>query len=363
MGITERLAELVAIDTQNPMGDDRPACRKLKVDLEELGADEVVTEEVGRTGFVYARFGHAPSLLLNAHVDTVPANAGYTSPPHELVRRGDRLYGLGSADTKGAIAAILEALSSLRSAGGAIAPVAILFSGDEERGGAALQAFLKGPLRASLKRAIVCEPTRCRIGSRHRGVAAATAEVRGEGGHSSAVDHLVNPLAVLARAAVVLDDLGVAERLTGPPGFEGLCLNIAGLDGGVAFNVVPTAATLTVSIRPGPGRALDALLAELESRVRRAAAPLDVTWKILLANHPFATRDLSSFRPPLGDLVDHPIDLPFWSEAAVLSENGIDAVVFGPGSIEQAHAADEYVELGQLEQAFRVFRSTLAAPP
>src|SRR5207249_4802463 len=70
--------------------------------------------DVGEHAYVYARFGgERPRLLLNAHVDTVPANSGYSSPPHLLVKRGDRLHGLGTADTKGAIAAILEALAAL----------------------------------------------------------------------------------------------------------------------------------------------------------------------------------------------------------------------------------------------------------
>src|SRR5262252_8861088 len=131
MGLPERLAELVSFDTRNPEGDERPLVHKLARDLAALGADAVDEVEVGDHAYVYARFGARPALLLNAHVDTVPANSGYTSPPHLLVRRGDRLHGLGAADTKGAIAAILEALAAL---GGRAPrqPVGVLFSGDEE---------------------------------------------------------------------------------------------------------------------------------------------------------------------------------------------------------------------------------------
>jgi acetylornithine deacetylase len=366
--LAERLAELVAFDTRNPEGDERPLVRKLGADLRGLGAAHVEEVEVpggdagGEHAYVYARFGAAPpALLLNAHVDTVPANSGYSSPPHLLVRRGDRLHGLGAADTKGAIAAILEALAALAPEARAALSVGVLFSGDEEKSGACIRAFLDSETARGLERAIVCEPTGCRVGVRHRGICAATVTLEGPGGHSSRVDGLVNPVAVLARAAVALDDWRAAEASRGPTGFEGLCLNVAGIGGGVAFNVVPTRATLMLSLRPAPGADAGALLAEAERRVRAACAPHAVAWQTELENPPFATRDLGAFASLLGPAADSPVDLAFWTEAARLSERGIDAVVYGPGQIEQAHAADEHVEVAELEAARVAFTRVLGA--
>jgi acetylornithine deacetylase len=354
-GLLERLAELVSFDTQNPDGDERPLVHELGKTLKGLGAAAVEEVPVGDHAYVYARFGATPpTLLLNAHVDTVPANSGYSSPPHLLVRRGDRLHGLGAADTKGAIATILEALSARPGAS-----VGVLFSGDEERAGTCIRAFLETEAARGLRHAIVCEPTGCRVGVRHRGIGAATATLEGPGGHSSRADGLVNPIAVLARAAVALEQWGTAEKGRGPAGFEGLCLNVAGLDGGVAFNVVPTRATLSLSLRPAPGASLHALLAEAERRVREATAPHAIEWKTEVESPPFATRDLAAFTPLLGARTAHPIDLAFWTEAARVSEKGIDAVVFGPGLIDQAHAADEFVEIAELETARAVFEKVL----
>src|SRR3982751_5795233 len=137
MALSDRLAELVSFDTQNPDGEERPLVLRLGAELRALGAAAVEEVDVGDHAYVCARFGSlAPPLLLNAHVDTVPANAGYTSPPHLLVRRGERLHGLGSGDTKGAIAAILEAFSS----GPVRRPGGLFFSADQERGGACIRA-------------------------------------------------------------------------------------------------------------------------------------------------------------------------------------------------------------------------------
>jgi acetylornithine deacetylase len=356
MALVDRLAELVSFDTQNPDGEERPLVHRLAVELAAAGARSVDEVEVGDHAYVYACFGsQAPRLVLNAHLDTVPANSGYSAPPHLLVRRGDRLYGLGTSDIKGAIAGLLEALSQ----GPVNRSVGVLFSGDEERGNSCIRAFLDSPAARGLERAIVCEPTGCKVGIRHRGIGAATVTLQGPGGHSSLVDQLTNPVAVLARAAVALDEMGAAHKGKGPPGFEGIHLNVAALDGGIAFNVVPTRATLSFSLRPAPGGSVDELFAEAERTVRAATAPHPVVWEVVTASPPFATRDIPAFAPFFGDRLETTVDLGFWTEAARFSERGIDAVVFGPGDVAQAHAADEFVTIADLEAAHAAFTAVL----
>src|ERR1700749_3329233 len=101
--------------------------------------------------------------MLNAHVETGPANAGYTSPPHDLVLRGSRLHGLGAAARKGAIGCILSARETCRGEGRSVRDVGILFSGDEESGGEVMRAFLDSGRAAGVTHAIACEPTECRV--------------------------------------------------------------------------------------------------------------------------------------------------------------------------------------------------------
>jgi acetylornithine deacetylase len=355
--LRRRLAELVAFDTQNPTGNERPAVEMLARELRAVGARAVETFEAEGHHAVYARFGDdAPSLLVNAHIDTVPANSGYSAPPHTLVERDGRLHGLGAADTKGAIAAILEALALKAADGRLPRGVGVLFSGDEERGAnVCVHAFLGSGRARGLTRAIICEPTGTRVGARHRGIAIAEAVTTSVGGHSSRADFVTNPVLTLARTALALDDWARTWRELGPPGFRGLCLNVAAIDGGVAFNVIPTTATLRLSLRPAPGMDARELLSDAEGEARRAAAPQDLDWRVVHISQPFATRELAGFEPLLGERVRTPVDLAFWTEAALFAAAGIDAVVFGPGHIEQAHAADEFVELSQLETARDLF--------
>jgi acetylornithine deacetylase len=104
---------------------------------------------------------------------------------------------------------------------------------------------------------------------------------------------------------------------------------------------------------------VEALATEAQRCVRAAAAPLATDWSVFATNPAFATRDLASFGPILGEATQAPVDLPFGTEAGQFVEQGIDAVVLGPGQIEQAHKADEFVALDELVQAVRIFERVM----
>lgn len=347
------LDRLIRMPTHNPGGDELVLAQLLESELRQRGADEVVLARTQRAdsgergAWVYARWG-SPKLLVNAHLDTVPPNRGWQADPFVPRHEGGRVVGLGACDTKGAIAAVLAALDEARPK-----DLAVLFSGDEEAGNGCIVEFLNGPHARGLERAVVCEPTRLRVGTRHRGILAFEATWRGPGGHSSRADELPAPLAEAARLAVTLDDWGRSKRAEGPPGFEGMCLNIAGIDGGVAFNVIPSEARLSVSCRPPPGEDVDRVWDELQAIVRQATQAATIAVRV--KNPAFQTRDPSAFVPLLGEAAQRPVDLGFWTEAALFARAGIDAVVYGPGDIAQAHAPEESVSVDELEAAREAF--------
>lgn len=357
--VADLLCELVRMPTHHAArpedaGDELALCRFVAPLLAAHGADEVVVEPCARAaggpgGYVFARWG-TPRTIVNAHVDTVPANTGWSHDPWTPVRDATRISGLGSADTKGAIAAAIVALDR-----GAPRDLGLLFSGDEERGTAAVNAFLRSRHRAGVERAIVCEPTARQAGVAHRGVLAYRAHIAGVGGHSSRADHLPAPIVTMARLAVALDELGRAHRDAGPDGMRGLCMNVAGLDGGVAFNVIPTGASLTFSLRPWPG--FDA--AAWDRQLRAAAAAIDpaITFDLQIEHAPFgsAKRDDASLRALVAPSVTGFVNLDFWTEAALHEAAGIAAVVVGPGDIGCAHAADEHVTIADLAWAVDLF--------
>lgn len=357
--VADLLSELVAIPTHQAgpdgsSGNERRLCEHLAPLLRERGADEVIVADAKRTdgspgAYVFARWG-TPRRIINAHVDTVPANAGWSRDPWQPHIAGGKLYGLGSADTKGAIAATLVALDA-----GKPRDVGVLFSGDEEHGSHVMHAFLASPHAKNVKQAIVCEPTARTAGISHRGVIGQSAKLEGLGGHSSKADFMPKPIATLARLAVALDELGIARLHDGPPGMTGICLNIAGLSGGVAFNVIPQRGALEWSLRPYPG--FDR--ARWDADVAAAIAKIDP--KIVMAasvdHAPFGCDALADAVRPFVTKIG---SLDFWTEAALYEEHGIDAIVIGPGDIGQAHGADEFVTLEDLDWAVTLYRSLLA---
>ena len=354
------LETLVAHPTVNPGGDEPALAAFLGERLEALAADAVEVVDVPRDGetgaYAWATFGE-PELLINVHIDTVPVADGWTRDPFKLTN-GDQglLYGLGSADTKGAIAALLTALTDHKPSN-----LAILLSGDEERSTTVMTSFLTSGKAAGIERAIVCEPTCRRAGVSHRGIRAYRVHIPGVGGHSSRADHTPKPLVTAARLALELDNLGdsylVRHQQDGAE-LAGLCLNIADIDGGQPFNVIPQRADLTFSVRPPPGFDTALFEGEIGTCLRSVSSQLSI--ETVLARDPFATRDRDGFADLLGAYPSDWGNLDFWTEAAYLSEAGIDAVVIGPGDIAVAHGPDEHVSAGDLEWAISMFASLLA---
>ena len=354
--VVELLSALVKFPTQQAgadgkAGNERAICEYLVPLLQARHADEVVfgtapRSEGGEGAFVFARWG-TPRRVINAHVDTVPANAGWSRDPWSPHIEHGRLYGLGSADTKGAIAATLVALDGAKPR-----DLGVLFSGDEEAGSGVMQVFLESEHAREIRQAIVCEPTARAAGIAHRGVLAQQATLLGPGGHSSKADHLPKPIAKLARLAVALDDVARRRLHDGPAGMTGTCLNLAALHGGVAFNVIPGRGELEWSLRPYPG--FDRAGWDREVGALAAAIDPAITLATTIDHAPFACDALADLARPFARTIG-PLD--FWTEAALWSARGVDAIVIGPGDIAQAHAADEFVPLDDLDWAVALLRA------
>ena len=357
--VADLLAELVRLPTQQggPAGVERAFCEHLAPMLRARGAERVEIGEGKRTdgspgAWIFATWG-TPRRVVNAHIDTVPANAGWSRPPWQPAIEGGKLYGLGSADTKGAIAATLVALDDTRPKN-----FGALFSGDEEAGSRILTQFLETPPELhGIREVIVCEPTRRVAGVAHRGVLAQQATLTGPGGHSSLADHLPKPLAKLARLAVALDDSAARRVDDGPPGMTGTCLNLGALAGGIAFNVIAARAELEWSLRPYPG--FDRAGWEREVAALVAALDPAIALTTLIDHPPFAARAESALPALVAPFADSVGPLHFWTEAALYALHGIDAVVIGPGDIAQAHAADEWVALDDLDWAVELLRAAM----
>ncbi|WP_017930184.1 M20/M25/M40 family metallo-hydrolase [Robiginitomaculum antarcticum] len=356
--LTGYLADLVAFDTRNGVGDELPCAQYLAQCLKTYHPDSLKIGTALRSrarsdgAYVLAQWGR-PRVIINVHLDTVPSGQGWDTDPLTLTRKGERLYGLGAADIKGAIACVLSCM--------ALAPpknVAVLFSGDEEQGSELMAQIVSRGDYSDAPLAIICEPTGALPGLRHRGFAAFAQDFTGPGGHSSAADQTPAPALDAARVASALGDFGAAHLNVGPEGFKGLCMNVGSLQGDGAHNVIPTQAQLLMSLRPPPGDDVN-VRAEQILNIMNTAGPRGAITQ--LARHTaFACDDISAFKSILGPLADKGIDLPYWTEAAMLAQTGKNCIVFGPGHINVAHAPNEFVTLGQLAATIDVYSRALS---
>ena len=350
-GLLDHLESLVAFDTRNGSGDELVCLRYLEETLARFSPDHLHLAQVPRSrgksdsGYVLAIWGR-PDTLLNVHIDTVPSGEGWTADPLELRRESGRVIGLGTSDIKGAAACILAALETVTPQN-----VAVLFSGDEEHGSEVMPAVIASGRVKDVKRAIICEPTSCRVGRAHRGMLAISASFSGPGGHSSLADKTPRPLLEAARLAAKAGDYADVHLDFGTAPFQGLCVNIGEIESDGAYNVIPTTSKLWLSLRPPPGDDVKAREADIYALSETAV------FDTIVAFETFATKDMTAFTDIFGktDIVD----LPYWTEAAMLSAAGINAVVFGPGNLEQAHKPNEYVELAQLEAAAKQYAAAI----
>lgn len=348
------LEQLVACDTQNPP-------RKITVDSDIF---QYCSALVG-SGFRVETWDHGeghvswyavrgePDILFNVHLDTVPDGDGWESDPHELLLRDGRAYGRGSCDIKGAAAALLAIAQE------APQNMALLFTSDEEgAGGCCIGNFLDTGQGERYRQVIVAEPTSCRAVLGHRGFLSVKTRFSGEPGHSSEARALTdNANHQAARWAAAA--LAVAESKKSAASDPGSCMNIGIVDGGSKSNVIAGSAFVHWSARLRPGESNDAFLEEIQA----CAAPGDqVSWEVPFKGEPLpaagqddaASRDFCArYGLPLAEPVD------FWTEASLFSAAGLPAIVLGPGDIAQAHAANEWVALDQLQRAFELYRGVV----
>ncbi|MBL9104439.1 MAG: acetylornithine deacetylase [Myxococcales bacterium] len=353
------LERLVAFDTRNPPRaiDGGGIFSYLQAELSGHGLTCTLVDLGEGCVYLLATRG-APKLLINAHVDTVPADPGWTTDPLRLVVDDERAVGLGACDIKGAVACLLAVLGETQG------PVALLFSSDEEAGSSrCVRHFIE---QFAFTEVLVAEPTSCKAVLEHRGIGAATLFFTGIGGHASAARALRDSAVheAVRWASRALDHAAASEE-EGEGALKGMRLNLGAIEGGVKANMIASAASIRLGVRPPPELpppvALERLLAQAQdqSRVRLApgfsAPPLPACGAAALSAARVAAAELAA---RLGLPVGPPVD--FWTEAALFSAAGSTALVFGPGDIAQAHTAGEYVRLAELVAAAAYYRRVLS---
>jgi acetylornithine deacetylase len=364
--------ELVRIDSRNPaLAPDGPgelaAARALGSALESWGMRVDIHDAAPGRPNVVARAGRARgrSLMLNGHLDVVGVE-GMTHAPFAAEERNGRLYGRGSADMKGGLAAMCAA-AARAAARGIAGEVIIAAVVDEEHMSMGMRELMRRGVRADA--AIVGEPTRLAIMPAHKGFAWIEVEVRGRAAHGSryelGVDAILEAAPVLAELDRIERDSLPARRhpLLGRPS-----LHVSTIEGGRGWSTYPDRCVIRVERRTLPTERADEPLEEVRAAIARARerrASLAAEARLVLSQAPSEVAPNAPIVRALSDALTERGErvtvggMSAWTDAALLNEAGIPAICFGPGDITLAHAAEEWIDIDEIERATAVLEALI----
>ncbi len=362
------LADLIAYPTVSS-DSNLDMIGYLATRLEDLGARvDIFHDETGKKANLFATLGPETDggILLSGHTDVVPVtDQSWSHDPFEMMEREGRFYGRGACDMKGFIAAVL-ATAPLFQERISARPLHFSFTYDEETGciGAASLAeeLAAKSIRPTI--AIIGEPTDMRIIEGHKGCYEYSTHFHGLEGHGSSPDAGVNAVEYAVRYVAHLLELKPILKTRAPAGsrFEPpwTTINTGGLNGGVAHNVIASRAQVDWEMRPvqetDASFVKDSLLAlcrdELLPAMRAVHPNSAIRLETIGEVDGLEPTDNNQARDIVAELTgaNTADTVPFGTEAGIFQKLGMDVVVCGPGSIEQAHKADEFVTGDQLEK-------------
>jgi acetylornithine deacetylase/succinyl-diaminopimelate desuccinylase family protein len=368
------LAALVAIDSQNPPGREIEAARLVGGWLRAAAFDVEVDEYRPDRANIVARLanGPGPVFTFNTHLDVVPAGDGWSSDPFSLREHDGRLYGRGTCDCKGPLAAMIEAMRMLAAERARWSGTLLgVFVADEEVASEGAKRFAAG--RPKIDLAVVGEPTSNATVTAHKGSLRPLVRVHGTAAHSGAPergDNAVYRAAKLVGLVEQFHETTVRLRrhdLVGPAS-----LTITRIDAGVADNVLPDRCDLLLDRRTLPGEDEAVVKAEIDGLLAVARTRFGVRAEVV------------EWRPTTGGATETPDDPPIVAAALDACARhgsrtpgpfgfqgacdlvhftglGADGVVIGPGSLAVAHRPDEFVPVDEFIAASLVYRDVALA--
>ena len=395
------LADLVRRPSVNPMGRTLSGPEYL-----EGRVSEYLVQRFSAAGLAWARQNVAPgrdnvlavldatepgspTILWDAHQDTVPVD-GMTIAPFTPVLRDGRLYGRGSCDVKGGMAAMLVALERLRHEPRRGVRIVFAATVNEEFGFSGAKAVARlwqvpcescssadRPAAELLAgrplAAVVAEPTELNLVATHKGAVRWRLVAHGRACHSAFPEDGANAIYPAARAALAIERLAAElggrspDHPCGPP-----TLSIGTIHGGIGVNLVPDRVVLEIDRRLLPGESAEAARQEVIDAVATAVGP--EASAAIEHEPPFLSSDglpkevdgrTAAMRAAAATRCGHKarvLAARYGTNASIYAAADVPSVVFGPGSIAQAHTVDEWIELDQVALAAAILTATVAAP-
>ncbi|OUM04928.1 acetylornithine deacetylase [Pseudomonas syringae] len=378
--VLEILKRLIAFDTVS----SEPNMALIEYVRELLASKGIesliVKDETGKKANLFASTGprDVPGVLLSGHTDVVPAaGQAWTLPPFQATLRDGCIYGRGTCDMKGFIALAIDAMLDAADMT-LIRPLQLALSHDEEIGCVGVRRLLDvlhlAPVRPFL--CVVGEPTLMQFAVGHKGKASYRTFCRGQEAHSSLAPRAVNAIhlasdfiAELRKSQKQIEQQGARDEGYDIPYST---VHIGRIDGGKALNIVPNLCTMEFEYRNLPGDNPERLLEQLRERAevlvreaRQLSGVAAIEIEVMneypaLETHPSveAVRMLHAFAEPG---TQH-VKVSYGTEGGLFAGRlNVPVVVCGPGSIEQAHKPDEFIDESQMDAGERFLQSLLGS--
>lgn len=354
------VTDLVQIETENPPGNERPCSEYIVEWFDERGIDASLVEApYADRPQVGARIGDgSPALVLNGHVDVVPAGDldQWTHDPYGAHREGDDLYGRGSVDMKTGVAIAMltmEALADEIESGDLAGSLVFHAAIGEETAEPGTQTLLEQGYDGDY--GVVLEPTGMRTATSEKGLAWYEIDVQGEPSHASRPDQGTNAIDAARPVLDALEEYDQEIRAREDVLLGSAYATVTMFEAGTKENVVPERATITVDRRFLPTETATEIDGEIDARLESVAADhgIDVSWERTRTYESAAIDPDSSlaetFRAHSAAVADVPTD-PWGVTASTdvrnfVNDADIEAITWGPGDISQAHTYDEHVDL------------------
>ncbi|AMG56253.1 M20 family metallopeptidase [Pantoea vagans] len=363
------LAALVAINTENPPGQEREAAKCVAGWLRAVGFDLSFSEYApGRTNVIAVlKNGAGPCFAFNTHLDTVPAGSNWSSDAYTLTELEGKLYGRGACDAKGPLVAMVEALRLLAANrqhwSGTLMGV---FTADEEVASEGAKFYVKDAPPA-IDFAVIGEPTSNATFSAHKGSLRPRVKVKGVTAHSGTPELGVNAIYQSAKLLGLIEEAHHQQVRCRCHALVGnASLTVTRIHGGHADNVVPDSCELLIDRRMVPGESEEAVKAELQQLLDHANASAGVEAEIVAwqATTGGATETSSNEAIVQHSLVacrrhGQPEAGPFGFQGGCdlvhFRALGAKGVVIGPGSLAVAHKPDEFVPVEEFIAAASIY--------
>lgn len=354
-------------------GGETQVARHIAERLTEEGIACEIDEVFEGRSNVYAglpgKDPEAPSLLLCGHIDTVLADGMDHDPFSGEVKDG-KLWGRGAADMKGGNAAMLIAMMAIRRAGvslrGSLHYAGVVGEESPNNSEGARRLRQRG---GRYDYAVVGEATGLKIAGCHKGMSWFRVDLKGKAAHASKPEQGINAVSAAARMVIALEeDLAPVIAKRSHEHVSSPTLNIGRIEGGLQNNTVPDTCWFSLDRRTVPKERVADAKAEIERTVEAVAkAYPGLIWSV-------TEEPETQGRGPMSCGLDHALvhalsagvrsvldqaprlgGVDYWTDGAHLADMGARTVVFGPGSIAQAHASTEFIEVRQLYDAARIY--------